>query len=422
MANVSDPEAYLRGWFLGSPLDDIGRENLRQFLLWGFFDMGEADALLSPHGEAISEELDEYVTVVEERLERPLRPGRGPAQSLRLTLDRIETAYRSLTWYLAILVVDHATHLAMFWHGFHFYARAPSKAAKTFPPRPLELLAQRQSPAPSLSYWYRPHQLGQSHFPILFFHGIGVGLWTYVRFVADLRAATKRGGIHGCGRGVIAIELLPVSFRLTAPLLSKEDFLQDMATIVDHHSGWDRFSVLSHSYGSFPSTHILLSPTLGPRVPSVILVDPVTVLLHMPDVAYNFTRRRPKKANEWQLWYFASTDPGVAHCLGRHFFWRDNIIWKHELVSCGDRGLMTREAAVFLAGRDLIVDVAAVAQYLTEDGETWPRSNQAHGDGARGRASQVGVHLSPNLDHAQIFDSAPDRRRLVEVVGHLCSA
>ena len=65
---------------------------------------------------------------------------------------------------------------------------------------------------------------------------------------------------------------------------------------------------------------MLDDPLLAPRISATLFVDPVTLLLHMPDVAYNFTIRAPKATNEWVLWYFASKDPGVAHTLGRHFF------------------------------------------------------------------------------------------------------
>lgn len=422
LANVSNLESYLRWWFLGAEIDDIGRENVREFLLWAFFDMAEADALISPHCEAISTELDEYIAIAEGRLGRHFVQGRGSAQCLRLTLDRIETAYRSLAWYVVIFIVDHATHVAMSWHGFRHYARAPAAAISTFPPRPLELLARRRSPAPSLGYWYHPHQSSEDDLPVLFFHGIGIGLWTYVRFLTDLHVASKRG-VNGRGRGVIAVEILPVSFRLTPPVLSKANFLRDIGIILDHHSGWDKFAMASHSYGSVLSTHVLLSSTLGPRVPSVVLVDPVTVMLHMPGVAYNFTRRRPEQANEWQLWYFASTDPGVAHCLGRHFFWRENIIWKEELLSCGGKDAVARKAVVFLAGKDLIVDAAAVAKYLGEEVAATFENGEVgaiRDNNNRGRAGRVEVIVSPNLDHAQIFDSTTDHRRLVDTIGRQC--
>lgn len=131
MANVPDPESYLRWWFLGADVGDIRRENLRQFLFWAFFDMVEEDVRASADGEAISAELDEYVALVERRLGRPLHPGRGTARCLRLTLDSVGTAYRSLAWYA--VVVDQATYAAMLWHGFELHARSPAATLDTFP-------------------------------------------------------------------------------------------------------------------------------------------------------------------------------------------------------------------------------------------------------------------------------------------------
>lgn len=80
-------------------------------------------------------------------------------------------------------------------------------------------------------------------------------------------------------------------------------------------SDYDRFVLASHSYGSAISKFILSDQDLRPKVASALFVDPVCFLLHTPDVAYNFTARRPQRASEWGLWYFASQDPGVAHKL-----------------------------------------------------------------------------------------------------------
>ncbi|PHH68625.1 hypothetical protein CDD82_404 [Ophiocordyceps australis] len=392
--SIPDPERYLRWWFLGSEISDIHKDNLRDFLRWAFFETGtEHECAHLPHQEDITEQLEEFVVASEKRLGYPLRPGRGKAKCLRLTLEHVHTTYRGLAWYVIVFVVDHITHAAMRWRGFEYHGRHPAAALTTFPPRPLELLAKYRSPAPGLGYWHRRACPENKELPIVFLHGIGIGIWCNVRFLAELCLAKKRRGA-----GIIIPELLPVSFRLTAAPVSKAEFLVQMTQILKHHNGrgcWDKFAVVSHSYGSVLSSYMVHSPTLGPRVASVVLIDPVSIMLHLPDVAYNFTRRRPQRANEWQLWYFASTDAGVAHCLARHFFWRDCIVWTDELCLQG-----CRKAWVCLGGRDVIIDSASVAQYLEGSG--------------------VEVMMFPHLDHAQVFDSPPDRRRLVEIVDSVC--
>lgn len=90
--NISDPEAYLSKWFLGAEVSEIKRENLKEFFLWAFFNRG------GPPGKD-EEELEEYVSVTEKLLGRPIEPGTGKARALRLTLDRVDMLHRSLTWY-----------------------------------------------------------------------------------------------------------------------------------------------------------------------------------------------------------------------------------------------------------------------------------------------------------------------------------
>ena len=111
---------------------------------------------------------------------------------------------------------------------------------------------------------------------------------------------------------------------------------------------------------------MLQHPPLSQKVTATLLVDPITFLLHHPTVAYNFLYRTPKRANEWQLWYFASRDPDIARTLGRHFFWNECIMRKEDLDG-------ERKVAVVLS-EDQIVDAKEVRRYLTgEESLRWER-------------------------------------------------
>ncbi|KAG9499675.1 hypothetical protein J7337_008134 [Fusarium musae] len=120
------------------------------------------------------DELEEYIEKLEELLGKKLEPGRGDAKCLRMTLDKVEMLHRSLTWYM--------------------------------------------SPAKRLTYWHRPHT-SKTRLPILFIHGIGVGLYPYVNFLAELNAAGSADG----DVGIIAVEILSVSSRITGPAMLKEE-------------------------------------------------------------------------------------------------------------------------------------------------------------------------------------------------------
>ncbi len=41
-------------------------------------------------------------------------------------------------------------------------------------------------------------------------------------------------------------------------------------------------------YGSVVATHLLSTPRVASKIGPVIFIDPITFLLHLPDVAYNF--------------------------------------------------------------------------------------------------------------------------------------
>lgn len=409
--NVPSLEGYLKGWFLGADMADVKRENLREFLLWAIFDKDQDD--LVAKNPALEVEVAEYITKIEKRLGRTLDNGRGPAKSLRLTIDDIHTTYRPLLWYIIVFFVDQFTHQVLLrWYGFEYHARSPLASDDVFPPRPQTISAKRQSPVPNLSYWMQPHQAGSDAKPIVFLHGIGIGLLPYMRFLAQVRKASKS---NGKGVGIIAVELLPISFRLTEPLPSRIELVEQMARILDFHQ-WKEITLVSHSYGSVISTHMLHSPLMQHRIASVVLIDPVTIMLHLPNVAYNFTRRSPKTANEWQLWYYASTDPGVAHCLGRHFFWRENIIWRDQLLDVVRDGAKqgTRKVAVSLSGRDLIVDTASVAKYLA--------AGEKRIGGTGDEDADIEVAFFPELDHAQVFDDRKGLANLVDMVHRYSAA
>lgn len=190
--------------------------------------------------------------------------------------------------------------------------------------------------------------------------------------------------------------------RISPPPLARETMLQALTTILDAH-GFADFVVCGHSYGTVVAAHILRSSALSARVRGCVLVDPIPFLLHLPAVAHNFVYRKPRRANEWQLWYFASRDADVARALGRHFFWADNVLWKEDIAEL--------PVGVVLSECDQIVDAQEVRRYLT--GEDTPDMQWKSNDG------MLEVLWYPKLDHAQVFDSATDRRPLVQMVERL---
>lgn len=91
-SEISNAEEYLSGWFHGAKIEDIGRDQLREFLDWVFFD---ARATATDE-----DELEDYTQELEKLAGRRFGEGKPLTKALRLTLDPIEMECRSLLWYL----------------------------------------------------------------------------------------------------------------------------------------------------------------------------------------------------------------------------------------------------------------------------------------------------------------------------------
>jgi pimeloyl-ACP methyl ester carboxylesterase len=293
--------------------------------------------------------------------------------------------------------------------GFHHHT--PSCWFRSFPPRPLTVFS-KPSADQRLSYWYRPHR-SSSELPVLFLHGIGVrrvlslfhssnvsfqiqiGLWPYISFLKDLAARNPDVGI-------VVIEFLPISSRITDPPLGCQDACDAVSRILDSLR-LPRFVLVGHSYGTAISSYFLRSPPLASRIAATELIDPIPFLVYIPHVAFNFIYRIPREANELQLWYFASRDPDVARALSRHFFWAEVVLWKEVLEG--------KKVAVSLSGEDQIVPTKHVWRYLTcqeEPGRRWSRNG-------------LEVLYHPKLDHAMVFDARDRYEPLLDIISRFVS-
>ena len=247
----------------------------------------------------------------------------------------------------------------------------------------------------------------------MFIHGVGIGIHTYIKLMGEFNETADAECTDGT-IGFIALEIMPISFRLTHRFQGRQEMCAEILAILKHHR-WDRFVLLSQSYGTIISTHMLHDPEIAPRIGPIIHLDPVTWLLHLPEVAYNFTRRIPREANEHQLYYFACTDIGVAHTLARHFFWAENILWKEE---AGDR-----KVTVFLGAKDIVVNSEAVGSYLTRkdgvkaidddrDSRSW-KNRKWVGEG-------IEVIWLPECDHGEVVDHRRFRKMVLDVTMSYC--
>ncbi|KAI1430302.1 alpha beta hydrolase fold family [Xylaria sp. FL1777] len=399
-SSVPDLESFMTSWFRGNSLDSICREDVKDFLAWGLLYKTKAT-------DEDDDELEEYLRRTEELLHFKFQPGHGPHRPLQVSTDALALQHKPLIFYvMGVGMDDLMTYVQGRVMGLDHYRLSLRESLTVFPFRPHTLFTTHKSPSPNLSYWYRQHT-ATKRLPILLIHGIGAGMRTYTGFLRDLMEndSNSDGQV-----GIIALEIMPISMRITRGIPPRKELLREIVTILNHH-GWDRFVVLGHSYGSIIATHLLRHPETMNRVGPMVLADPVTLSIHWGGIPYNFLYRPPRKASEWQLHYFASTDMGVAHSITRRFDWSENVLWKDDM-----KGL---DISVVLSGQDIILDPIALRNYLASDSSLKarqyvstpsPLSQEGFGE------SGLQVLLYEELNHAEIFENRKDWLILVQLV------
>ena len=209
--------------------------------------------------------------------------------------------------------------------------------------------------------------------------------------------------------GIIALELMSISSRICPSAPETSRMRHEIHKILAEH-GWTDFVLAAHSYGTALASNLLQHQLFEHRIKSAVLMDPICFCLHLPDVAYNFTRRQPKEANERMLYYFASQDMMISETLARHFFWNEYILWKEDIPDL--------PLTVTLSGRDLIVPKEAVWRYLTGS-EIHDISSEGMGElGQHTREVKQGplrVLCFDELDHAGLFASKGNCRGVAQI-------
>lgn len=377
---LDNPKAFLEGWFLGTDISQLQRGNLADWILWAFFNESpdRASSVRALDDGERAAEIDTYVDILAEKCGTTFEPGYNPAvKCVRLTVDPVKAIHRPAVLYLAIAIFDVAISFTLWKLGYsHFIPSSTSGYRIKFPYIPLP-----SSPSGScLTYWFRPSgkapEDAREDLPIVFIHGIGAGLHFYKPFLKDLSSRNPNSAIF-------MIELPVVSMKIMDASPSKRDTVAALTALLASH-GHSKAVFVGHSLGSVVvSWMVHLAPEY---CASIVLVDPVCFLLHLPDVAYNFLHRSPTRANEWLYWYFVSNEAGIAWYLGRSFFWFENVLWLDELRALstttpsrdghldkvsiekktpGPRG--TDRCAVFLSQNDSIVPTGQVWNLITGD-------------------------------------------------------
>ncbi len=332
LASMERPQEFVTNWFGdGVSMDDICRGNFEDFVSWSIF-YKDASAL-SP---AEYVEMEGYVDQFEKSVGHPLKDGHnGAIKCYKFTFEPVESIHRPLCYYAAThgvaqrLVAPAAMRLMGFsgrnteFQSFDVYVRRGT--------------AKADSAAVA---------------PIVFVHGIGIGLPLYFQFLRTLLATV------GPERDVIVLELSCISQQIFPKPLLPELFVEDCCQLLGPYmptDGGDSAGTgavfLGHSYGCFCLSWVAKR---APRlVRSLGFLDPGSFCLHDSTTLRAVVYKQPHTDQETLFYYYMRSELFFNNHLRRDFRWQDNHLSLSEIPE-GCRTL------VVLSEKDEIMPVQAV--------------------------------------------------------------
>lgn len=333
---------FLSGWFHGAPFLKIRRGNVEEFLSKSFW--ATVPQKLTEFEMA---ELGEYIDFIERGIGRNFPQGHDEEiKCIAVSMDPVFAHHRPLIFYVVVGMLSLLLKVFLACLGFERRVQG------------------------TLQYYYLAKRISKKHDPvqpIVFLHGVGIGLFQYLLFIMRLRLR--------CSGDLILIEMPWVSTRLFESIPSSEEFSEDVQQILyNHHISKACF--MAHSYGSFALGWILNHvPSLVDRA---ILLDPTAILLCLPDVCANFIYFRSlndlwfrplglnssmpvallqdlfRRLNFLLLSLFAR-EVGIARSLSRHLWWYQSNLFASDLPT---------NSTIFLCSDDLIVPVDSIYRHI----------------------------------------------------------
>lgn len=158
--------------------------------------------------------------------------------------------------------------------------------------------------------------------PIVFIHGIGIGLAPYHAFLVSLRKSHPT-------RSIVLILLPHVSMRLHMDIPAPREFVASLSDILAteriQKAVW-----IAHSLGT--TCFAWISRYAPQLISRGVLVDPVCFALWDGSVAHNFVySERFANRTDRIVRYACGRELFAAHALARHFVWHENLLLATEL-------------------------------------------------------------------------------------------
>mmetsp|Transcript_114281 Transcript_114281/g.233746 ORF Transcript_114281/g.233746 Transcript_114281/m.233746 type:complete len:347 (+) Transcript_114281:1084-2124(+) len=184
--------------------------------------------------------------------------------------------------------------------------------------------------------------------PVVFVHGIGVGLITYLSLIFQLMES---------GRPIFLPELPYVSafrpWQSSRNVLSPAVVASTMTAMLAYH-GFSRGTFVGHSYGTAWLSYVC--KYAKSTVAALLFLDPICFCLYHPHLTKSFVYHQPDPGS---IAFIVRTDMMVNWTIQRAFPWTWIVLFLDQVnVPC----------TIFLAGKDALVPSGKILDYLRSNG------------------------------------------------------
>jgi len=244
-----------------------------------------------------------------------------------------------------------------------------------------------------IKYWYRRGPITSGRAPILMLHGICSGWLFYSNLITSLSSERPIILVE-----IDAIKIKSMQFDMPTPM----NFSSTVLDILKRHN-FAQVSIVGHSFGTITAGWFVKA--YPEAVAHITLLDPVSLLLCFPDVAYNFIYRPPTTIMQYLIYYFASQELTISHTLHRLFFWYNNIIFLEEIPS--NIGVL-----IGVGGGDEILNAASVYEYTEKCSLKRKEESKKKKIGMEDTAEII-THFWPSFSHGEILVRADAQSDLI---------
>ncbi|KAF9413751.1 hypothetical protein BGZ94_000636 [Podila epigama] len=376
-------EHWVKTWFdtgrASAPANfsEIGRSNMMQWLAWSFWAATLEEVMETEQGKA---DLHRMVEMFEATKHVKFAKGfNSEVQCIRLAFDPVIASHRPLIYYALLYLANILTSIVFYMLGFTRYQG--TNVLQPLTVNELEdTIAQEEkkqdtsdclnpAPATDLSYWYRTPANPKNKVPLVFVHGIGIGLAQYIHFVVALSTIS---------RPIFLIEVPYVSNKFfKTECMSPNETYHALERVLKAHN-YTKATFMGHSLGTMLCSAVCkASPATDPKsiVAGLILADPICFLTHH-SIARNFAYRIPSTASELVMDLFAAREIGTSWYIMRRFNWDQCIMFPLAWAKQDHQKRLPLQGSfspvlppmthVFLSRKDNLLDMGLIADYLRD--------------------------------------------------------